>query len=273
MEAKIFQQAADLIKKAKALIITAGAGMGVDSGLPDFRGEQGFWKAYPPYQKLKMSFSDAANPAHFQEDASLAWGFYGHRLNMYRNVTPHKGFYLLQEWIQRFGLEHFIVTSNVDGQFQKAGFDSDSVNEIHGSIHYLQCIKPCKRAIWDNKETVVVNEETMRAENLPKCVYCNQLARPNILMFGDWHWLSDRSEHQEKLYGKFLDKIDGKSLVIIELGAGKAIASIRTLSERLCRNKNAFLIRINPRDFEVPSGQIGVSAGALEGLEGIEKYL
>jgi hypothetical protein len=45
-------QAARAIQKADAVLITAGAGMGVDSGLPDFRGDEGFWKAYPPFAAL-----------------------------------------------------------------------------------------------------------------------------------------------------------------------------------------------------------------------------
>ena len=55
-------QAKDIIKNADAIVITAGAGMGVDSGLPDFRGDQGFWKAYPPLKDKDLGFTDIANP-------------------------------------------------------------------------------------------------------------------------------------------------------------------------------------------------------------------
>ena len=81
-----------LIKNSKNILITAGAGMGVDSGLPDFRGNKGLWKAYPPLEKLNFSFSDAANPYFFEKHPNLAWGFYGHRLNLYKNTLPHKGY-------------------------------------------------------------------------------------------------------------------------------------------------------------------------------------
>ena len=60
--------AAEAVAGADTLIITAGAGMGVDSGLPDFRGTQGFWKAYPHAKKLGLSFADLANPQWFTED-------------------------------------------------------------------------------------------------------------------------------------------------------------------------------------------------------------
>src|SRR5690348_10354137 len=103
-------RAADALRRARALVVTAGAGMGVDSGLPDFRGSEGFWEAYPPYKKLGISFVDAANPARFEEDPQLGWGFYGHRTNLYRETVPHAGFGLLLSWAKRFSLPFFAVT-------------------------------------------------------------------------------------------------------------------------------------------------------------------
>ena len=64
----MFQRAAEAVREAEVFIITAGAGMGVDSGLPDFRGDRGFWNAYPPYARLGISFTEAANPDHFERD-------------------------------------------------------------------------------------------------------------------------------------------------------------------------------------------------------------
>ena len=73
------KKAKDILKKAKSILITAGAGMGVDSGLPDFRGDKGFWKAYPPIANRGLSFIEMANPEWFDRDPHLAWAFYGHR--------------------------------------------------------------------------------------------------------------------------------------------------------------------------------------------------
>ena len=116
-------KARDAIDAADAILITAGAGMGVDSGLPDFRGTKGFWNAYPPMKKSGLEFVDIANPKWFLTDPELAWGFYGHRLQLYRDTTPHKGFSLLKDLVQAKNNNYFIYTSNVDGQFQKAGFN------------------------------------------------------------------------------------------------------------------------------------------------------
>src|SRR6266508_1289115 len=146
----LYGRAAAELRRAGALVVTAGAGMGVDSGLPDFRGDRGFWTAYPPYERLGLSFVDAANPSHFDRDPPFGWGFYGHRTNLYRATLPHAGFGILLAWAERFGLPCFAVTSNVDGQFQKAGFPEERVLEVHGSIHHLQCTSPCSPAIWTN---------------------------------------------------------------------------------------------------------------------------
>ncbi len=265
-------EAAEALAAAKTLIITAGAGMGVDSGLPDFRGPQGFWQAYPMYQSLGIHFVDAANPLHFEQNPAFGWGFYGHRTQLYRHTTPHPGFALLRDWIKRFALNCFVITSNVDGQFQKAGFPEDRTLEVHGSIHHLQCTVPCSKRIWINDQEVVVDYATMQAQSFPYCPHCGAVARPNILMFGDYAWLSERSTRQQQRFEHFLAAA-AKPLLVIECGAGTSIPTIRRLSEQLVRRGNGRLIRINPREPEVPDGQISLACGALEGLLGMEGVL
>ncbi|MCW3099680.1 MAG: NAD-dependent deacetylase [Chthonomonadaceae bacterium] len=93
-----WEEAARAIERADALLFTAGAGIGVDSGLPDFRGNTGFWRAYPPFQERGLAFTDLAQPYWFRRDPELAWGFYGHRLNLYRKTAPHVGFEILRRW-------------------------------------------------------------------------------------------------------------------------------------------------------------------------------
>jgi NAD-dependent SIR2 family protein deacetylase len=267
------RRAAAAIRTARVLVITAGAGMGVDSGLPDFRGDHGFWQAYPPYQRLGISFVDAANPEHFDRDPAFGWGFYGHRTNLYRATIPHAGFHLLREWTERFGLARFVVTSNVDGQFQKAGFAESELLEVHGSIHHLQCTGPCSLAIWDNAETIPVDERTMRARAIPACPRCGAVARPNILMFGDYSWLSDRTDRQRQRFDAFLADHRGEPLVVVEMGAGSAIPTIRYLTERLGAAPGALAVRINPREPRIEPPHLSLPTGALAGLAAIDRWL
>lgn len=270
---EVCRKAADAIGKAKAIVLASGAGMGVDSGLPDFRGEKGFWKAYPMYERLGMTFVGAANPRNFLEDPAFGWGFYGHRTDLYRKTEPHEGFRILSAWIERFGLDHFVVTSNVDGQFQKAGFDEDKVLEVHGSIHHLQCLAPCSGAIWPNREEIPVDPDTMRARSIPRCIRCGGTARPNVLMFGDFSWVADRTSLQEERFGIFLEENLGREAVVVELGAGTAIPTIRYMSERLGRRAGATVVRINPREPWIDEPHLSIAEGALAALRAIDAYL
>jgi NAD-dependent SIR2 family protein deacetylase len=264
-----YDAAAEAIRSADAMLIAAGAGMGVDSGLPDFRGPEGFWKAYPPFKGRQ--FSDLSTPHWFETDPALAWGFFGHRLNLYRSATPHAGFEILRRWATRMSRRTHVFTSNVDGQFQKAGFPADSIDECHGSIHWLQCIEPCTREIWSSADVQIeVDPETIRTQSeFPRCPACGQIARPNILMFGDGSWVPDRTEAQVHAYLRWLESIHGARLVVVELGAGLAVPTVRYEAE----SQRGTLIRINPREAATPVGGIAIPEGALAALEQIDRLL
>lgn len=261
------QLAAKWLGEADALLIAAGAGIGVDSGLPDFRGNEGFWKAYPALAASGLQFAEVASPSTFESRPDLAWGFYGHRLGLYRETVPHEGFKILYEIGERLPQGLFVFTSNVDGQFQAAGFDPVAIDEHHGSIHWLQCTVPCSTRLWpasDLEVAVDLGTCTWQAE-LPRCPHCGALARPNILMFHDSSWIANRQEEQ---YARFLQwPRNVKRPVVIELGAGTHIPSVRRMSEYFVKYHQAKLVRINPRDFKVPAENcVALPVGALEGL-------
>lgn len=263
------EAAAEAIRTADALLIGAGAGMGVDSGLPDFRGPEGFWKAYPPFRGRQ--FHEMSTPHWFQTDPELAWGFFGHRLNLYRAATPHDGFGCLLRWGRQRPLGSFVFTSNVDGQFQKAGFSADELVEQHGSIHFLQCSRPCGQPIWPADGVQVdVDEATIRATSpLPTCPGCGAIARPNILMFGDGQWDWHRCDEQGARYSSWRRRVEGRRVVAIEIGAGLAIPTVRGE----CQRRGRPLIRINPREPDTPAGGIPLAMGALEALRAIDEAL
>jgi NAD-dependent SIR2 family protein deacetylase len=267
-------RAAALIEAADALIIAAGAGMGVDSGLPDFRGEEGFWKAYPALGRAQIDFYSIASPAAFRGTPERAWGFYGHRLALYRATLPHPGFALLKQWSERMPKGYSVFTSNVDGQFQEAGFDPRRIHECHGSIHHLQCLAPCSEAVWSADSFLPdVDAPACRLRNqAPACPHCGGLARPNVLMFGDDRWSDRRTCDQAARQEAWLSKV--RHPVVIELGAGTTIPSVRLFSQRVVHQFDGRLIRINPREPEVPtSDDVGLATGALAGLQAIADTL
>jgi len=262
------EKARTVLAEADALFITAGAGMGVDSGLPDFRGTEGFWNAYPKVKELGLRFEEMANPEWFESDPHLAWAFYGHRLHLYRDTTPHEGFRILLALSNTKKYGNFVFTSNVDGQFQKAGFAEDRIMECHGSIHHLQCTDNCQGMIWSADETQIEITDGFRAlDPLPGCPICAAMARPNILMFGDWMWESHRTDAQSKNLQTWLAELEekGAKLAIVEMGAGTAVPTVRHTSEQIAARFDVPLIRINPR--ESFGAQIELPMGALEALD------
>lgn len=268
------QDAADLIEQADALLVTAGAGMGVDSGLPDFRGREGFWQAYPALAAARLDFSTVASPATFERDPQLAWGFYGHRLALYRRTTPHAGFGLLRAWGGRMRHGLAVFTSNVDGQFQRAGFPPALVHECHGSLHWLQCLRGCGEPPMPADGLVPeVDTATCRwLGALPSCPGCGGLLRPNLLMFGDWGWASERYDAQEQHLSRWLAAAHRP--LVIEIGAGTALPAVRHFGHQVVLQRGGQMLRINPREAAVAPGTgVGLSGNALAVLTALAALL
>ena len=267
-------QAAALIRDASSLVIATGAGMGIDSGLPDFRGNNGCWRAYPALAQSRLKFEDIASPEAFRLWPWTAWGFYGHRLQLYRATQPHAGFGLIARWLATMPQGGFVFTSNVDGQFQKAGFAPERIHECHGSIHHLQCSANCQDRIW-SADVLTPNIDAAACQwqgELPHCPDCGALARPNILMFGDWNWNERRSQAQHERLDAWLEQLPQPPLVL-EIGAGRAIATVRHFSERLQRQGSP-LLRINPQEVNVHNPKaVEIALGALEALQSIAQQL
>ncbi len=92
-------------------------------------------------------------------------------------------------------------------------------------------------------------------------------------MFGDWGWDSSHAETQQRRLQSWLASIDGARVVVVECGAGKAIPTVRHSCEEIARRYDATLIRINPRDPEVPDGQISLPMGAYDALWAIDERI
>lgn len=245
---RAIDEAAKVIKEAEAILIAAGAGMGVDSGLPDYRSEGGFYNAYPYYRELKLNYVAMATPAGFRTDPSFAWGFFGHQLELYRNAIPHEGFKILREIVENKPGGYFVLTTNVDGQFRKAGYDENLVHECHGSIHRLQCQHPCGREVWSAESlNIKVDMTTMRAyEPLPKCRNCGTVARPNVFMFGDFEYVWEAAQDKADRFRTWMAKNKQSRIAILEIGCGTGAPSLRNHCGEFAKNLTySRLIRIN----------------------------
>jgi NAD-dependent SIR2 family protein deacetylase len=133
---------------------------------------------------------------------------------------------------------------------------------------------PCTQSVWRADAFVPAVDEArcLLTGALPVCPQCGALARPNILMFNDGEWLLERSYAQEQ---RLLARLRAAHRpVVVEIGAGSAIPSVRRFSHAVVAKYNGRLVRINPTEAAVPtSDDVGLACRGLEGLLGIDAIL
>ena len=258
------------IEDAEVILVLAGAGMSADCGLPTYRDKEGFWNHYPIYRDLRKDYETMMSPYGFGIDPHFAWGFFAHQYKLYKNAIPHEGYLRLLKLCQE-KKDYFVVTSNIDGLFLKAGFPEGNLHQAHGSIHVLQCSVPCQRKVWyiDSLD-VNVDYANMRAyDTSPMCSNCGSVARPNIFMFGDTEesYVWESSMHSAKRFREWREKHLHKKAVILEIGVG-AEGMKRHAMDYYQEFSNATLIRVNPDDdSRYPDGLLQFNEGAMEAIK------
>lgn len=266
-------RAAAMIAEADALIIAAGAGMSADSGLPTYEGNGGFWRSHPALAGAGIPFIDIASPAAFHSEARRAWGFYGQCLHTARQTVPHVGYQILRRWTRSKPLGAFVVTSNVDGHFERAGFDPRRIEECHGTLHRLQCLNRCTGTTWPASRLVPAVDimRGMWQGVLPACPHCGGLARPDVRLFADHDLLRARHLRQARRRQRWLATV--RRPVVIEVGAGLHFPTVRRFVQRITGRYAAPLIRINPHHAHTRWAGIGIAVGALDALRVIDTAL
>lgn len=266
------QEMQRVIDEADVVVITAGAGMSADSGVATFRGINGVAEAYPALKKKKVTYTSLTTQEMFNKNPKLAWAFHGHCFNVYKDTKPHDGYFKLLELVKQ-KKDYFVVTSNVDGAFQKAGFNKDKVYEIHGRLYKFQC-NECGN-VWEPHEHTKfdVDTDTFKLNSpLPKCE-CGGHARPNFMMFNDVGFDKKETKEQSLRFNEFMhqyDKGDHK-IAIVEFGAGESVPTIRMMGEYIHQKvKGATLVRVNPTDTAAPVDAVVIKAGALEAINRLE---
>ena len=280
--------ASNVINNADAILIIAGAGMGIDSGLPDYRGPNGLWNTWHPAKELKLTYEKISTHEIFLDDPCLGWGFQTYLTKLYNDLDPHDGYYkLLDLATNKFKNNYFVITSNVDSQFLQSGFDEQRLYEVHGTKRLWQCIdKDCNKRSppWkmDVNNFPKIDNKTLYAQHpLPKCIYCGKLARPNVSFFSDHYFNEKITQKQSKRLLNWIETTKTKKLVIIEIGCGISEHSIRfrlkndqftmlsnewKLPKCFLSKDNTNLIRINP-DEDDDEDVIKISLGAKKGFK------
>lgn len=265
MNDNFIKQALNWVTEADAFVIFAGAGIGVDSGLVQFRGKDGNWVRDLSIFNHKVNYQELMTHYAFDKHPHKAWAFSQYLINQFTKTRPHDGYRMLFELIKK--KPYFIITSNIDGHFQKAGFDIDKIYECHGSLRYMQCMDILEREIFPIQPVTIDYMNFEALSPLPTCPNCGTVCRPNIYLLDDWFWVSNKYIEQQIRYNNWLKEHSNKRILAIEIGAGTTVNTIRKMTANLNDQKHR-LIRINPNDnyFQSPY-QLIIKKYALDALK------
>lgn len=158
------QDAAHAIAAANAVIAVTGAGISVESGIPDFRSPGGIWDTYPP--------DEYATVDAFMANPDRVWNMWYDLGAMLGDVVPNAGHRALRT-LQERGHLQVIITQNIDNLHQEAG--CTEVIEYHGNARHMRCLS-CDR--------VAPLDMAQRTPQAPRCA-CAGLMKPDVVLFGD----------------------------------------------------------------------------------------
>jgi NAD-dependent deacetylase len=169
----------------KHITVLTGAGISAESGIPTFRGPEGFWtigsKNYHP--------QEMATYVMFQQHPYEVWRWYLYRLSICKNAEPNAGHFALSEMEQQLQNRFTLITQNVDNLHLKAGNLEQRTFQIHGNVFYMRCIDECHKKLYRLPLELLQKEkdETLTANDIKllTCPDCGFGTRPHVLWFDE----------------------------------------------------------------------------------------
>lgn len=241
-------KAKQLIENADYILIGAGAGLSTAAGL-EYSGEN-FERNFKEYIE-KYHFEDLYSASFYDFNTQEEkWAFWAKMIKLNRfNEEPLKLYQELLSLVKN--KNYFVITTNVDGQFENAGFATEKIFAVQGDYELLQCEKACHNKTYNNKELVkqwLENTEDLKIPTklVPKCPVCGGNMEMNLRK--DANFVQDENWYkQADKYDKFLDNAKNKYLVLLELGVGFNTPGIIRIpfEQMVFQNKNWNLVRVN----------------------------
>jgi NAD-dependent deacetylase len=205
------------------ILVLTGAGVSAESGIPTFRGKDGYWRNLDP--------AKLATPEAFARDPKLVWQWYRERRQRIRKARPNAA----HEAITKLGQhakEFLLVTQNVDDLHMRAGLLNEQIVQIHGDIFVTKCsFCDLSRRDYEQEQRDVV----------PTCPECDALMRPGVVWFGEQ---LSRSELQR--VEDYLDR--GPCDVVIVAGTTATFGYIIDWALRATHGGGGELIEVNPEE-------------------------
>lgn len=200
-----------VLREATGMVLwLTGAGISAESGIPTFRGKEGYWtvgsRNYRPEEMATM--------AAFREMPDEVWAWYLYRRGVCRGAAPNAAHRALVRAEQRAGDGFLLVTQNVDGLHLRAGNSLDRTYQIHGNIDFMRCSRECLPApvpmpngideSWQKGRALTSHEQA-----LLRCPSCGAAGRPHVL------WFDESYDEANFRFQSSIDAARNASLVIV----------------------------------------------------------
>ena len=261
---------AELPPGFRAVALT-GAGISAASGIPTFRGPEGFWqvgsRVYEP--------QEMATAAMFRRDPESVWQWYLYRLGICRAAEPNAAHHALVDLDAALGRRFRLITQNSDGLHLRAGSPPERTDRVHGDLELVRCARPCTPEMWPVPEDVepLARDEPLTAAHRRAltCPGCGGWLRPHVLWF-------DETYDEERFRFETALEAAAWTDVLVPVGTTGATA-LPTFAVRAAVESDALLIDVNPEgnDFgELAEGLdrgVAVRRPAEEGVPAIARRL
>ena len=164
-------KAQDLVAGASRIVGFTGAGISTESGIPDFRSQNGLWRQHPIPDLQDFAASEEAR-AGFWRLALELWP-------TVRDAQPNAGHHAFVE-LHRQGRLDVVITQNIDGLHQRSGLPADKVLELHGAATEAVCL-----TCGDRTEADEAYRRVKEGEQAPRCHRCGEPLKPDVILFGE----------------------------------------------------------------------------------------
>ncbi len=252
MDAVISACKAALAREGHVLALT-GAGISAESGIPTFRGKEGYWtigaREYHP--------QELATAQAFSHMPWEVWGWYLYRRGVCRRAEPNDGHRALVRLDAALGDRFALVTQNVDGLHRRAGSPAARTFPVHGDIGLMRCARDCRLDRWPIPDGVpdlakgdAVGEP---ARALLVCPACGSLARPHVLWF-------DEMYDEPRFHFDTARRLATRSVLVIVVGTS-ASTNLPWQVVTLAARAGATLVDINLEDN--PFGELAEQSGGV----------
>ncbi len=175
----------NILHSKERIVVLTGSGISAESGIPTFRGKDGFWHVgsteYLPQQ--------IATHQMFTEMPDEVWKWYLYRRGGCRKARPNNGHLALTEIERLFPNRFTLITQNIDGLHLKAGTSRKNLYEVHGNVFLMRCDRECSQAVYPIPEVVSDKAKgedlTDSDRQLLRCPKCGGPTRPHVLWFDE----------------------------------------------------------------------------------------